>query len=335
LLSRKQAILVGAFFLVLFSYLIYIFFSPNYYEGSGPRAFVLHHGDTFSQLTAKLRQEHIIRHALPFRIAGTLMGGTTRIVPGKYVIPNGLSYMALIEYFINGNCDREIAVHFPDGSSTDIIAQRLAALAICPADSFYHFYHSRESVKLFNVKADSLIGYLLPGDYTFYERSQPSDIIDSMKQKFFAFFDKNKVELARNLGLSRYDVLKLASIVEGETKRSAEMPIIAGVYLNRLRIGMKLQADPTLQFAKGGHWGRVDRQLLKINSPYNTYKYAGLPPGPIDNPGKAAINATLFPVRHDYLYFVADGSGGHSFSRSYSEHKKKAIAYIKRVYGNR
>lgn len=263
------------------------------------------------------------------------MGGATHIVPGKYKIPNGLSYIRLVQYFVTGICDREVAVHFPDGSSTDAVAQRLAALNICEADSFYRYYHNPESVKRFGVKADSLIGYLFPGDYTFYEQSPPADIIDSMKQKFFAYFDKNKVELARNIGLSRYDVLKLASIVEGETKRVSEMPTIAGVYLNRLKIGMKLQADPTLQFAKGGKWGRVDGQVLKINSLYNTYKYGGLPPTPINNPGKAAINAALFPLRHDYYFFVADGTGGHSFSHSFAEHRTKASTYIKRVYGHK
>ncbi len=321
-------------FVLVFAWLVYVFFSPNYYTVAAPHYFVLHRGENFTVLTQRLKKEHVVKNTFVFKVAGVLLGGSARVVPGKYEIPNGLSYVALAEYFILGKCDREIAVHFPDGSSTEIIAARLAALGICHRDSFYAFYRSPESVRRYKIKADSLIGYLMPGDYTFYERSRPEDVVDSMVNNFNTFFDESKVELAENLGLSKKQLITLASIVDGETRKVSEMSVIAGVYLNRLRIGMKLQADPTLQFARGGPWGRVDGAALRINSPYNTYRYQGLPPGPIGNPGKAAINASLFPMRHDYLFFVADGTGGHTFSKSYTEHKKKASSYINRVYGH-
>ena len=119
----------------------------------------------------------------------------------------------------------------------------------------------------------------------------------------------------------------LLSIVEGETNSNEEMPLIAGVYINRLRNGMKLQADPTVQYLQEGGWRRLLYKDLQINSPYNTYKYYGLPPGPINNPGKKAILAVVYPEKHHYYYFVADGTGGHKFAPTLEEHNRNVQKY--------
>jgi UPF0755 protein len=119
----------------------------------------------------------------------------------------------------------------------------------------------------------------------------------------------------------------MASIVNGETNKKDEMARIAGVYYNRLKIGMKLQADPTIQYLQPYGPKRLSYKDLKINSPFNTYKYSGLPPGPIDNPGKNAILAAVYPEKHHYLYFVADGKGGHKFARTFTEHLKNIQLY--------
>ena len=119
----------------------------------------------------------------------------------------------------------------------------------------------------------------------------------------------------------------MASMVNGETNKKDEMARIAGVYYNRLKIGMKLQADPTIQYLQPNGPKRLSYEDLKINSPYNTYKYSGLPPGPIDNPGKNAIIAAVYPEKHHYLYFVADGKGGHNFARTFTEHLKNVQLY--------
>ncbi len=127
--------------------------------------------------------------------------------------------------------------------------------------------------------------------------------------------------------------MTLASIVQGETNKTDEMPTIAGVYFNRLRVGMKLQADPTIQYlinnknSTDGKWKRLLYDDLKIESPYNTYKYAGLPPNPINNPGKAAILSVFYPEENDYFYFVADGSGGHKFAKNFSQHIRLVKEY--------
>jgi UPF0755 protein len=132
---------------------------------------------------------------------------------------------------------------------------------------------------------------------------------------------------AKELGYSVHEVLTLASIIEGETKKPEEMPVIAEVYYNRLKRGMKLEADPTIQYLIEGKWRRLLYKDLRKDNPYNTYMYYGLPPGPINNPGKTAILAALYPAEGDYLFFVADGNGGHKFARTYSEHLKNVREY--------
>ncbi len=333
LLSKKQFLAVGAFFALVFALLLYVFFSPNHFKTKSPHLIVINKGDSFFYLPKRLKDEGIIPRELPLKIAAFLLGGAERIIPGRYRIPDGISYIRLAEMLVRGEGDKQVLAIIPDGASTESIAKRLAALNICQRDSFYSYYRSLGITDKYKIKGDSLIGYLMPGTYTFYERSSPDEIIDTLLRSFELFFDSDKEKLSANLGLTKWQVTTLASIVNGETKKESEMPAIASVYLNRLRTGMKLQADPTLQFVRGGAWGRVDSQLLKKESKYNTYKYTGLPPGPINNPGKPAINAVLFAVQSNYLFFVADGTGGHSFSKNYAEHKKKAAEYIKRVYG--
>jgi UPF0755 protein len=126
-----------------------------------------------------------------------------------------------------------------------------------------------------------------------------------------------------------HELLTVASIVEGETNKVEEMPIIAGVYYNRLRIGMRLQADPTVQYLQINGWKRLKYRDLRTKNPYNTYLFTGLPPGPINNPRKEAILAALYPVKHQYFYFVADGQGGHKFSKTYTEHLRLVKEYRK------
>lgn len=128
------------------------------------------------------------------------------------------------------------------------------------------------------------------------------------------------IRRADSLGYTVHEILTLASIIEGETNKYEEMPMIASVYQNRLKKGMPLEADPTIQYLQPNGWKRLFYKDLKIKSPYNTYLNPGLPPGPINNPGKEAILASLYPANTDFLYFVADGKGGHTFSNSYSQH---------------
>jgi UPF0755 protein len=181
------------------------------------------------------------------------------------------------------------------------------------------------------IDAKSLEGYLLPADYEWYERSSAEEVLKSLCYSFKNFFTDSLVERTSEIGFTVHEVLTLASIIKGETDKVDEMPRISGVYHNRLRIGMKLQADPTVQYLLKNGWRRLTYKDLEIDSPYNTYKYFGLPPGPINNPGRDAILAALYPEKNKYLYFVADGNGGHTFAETLAGHNKNVINYRKLI----
>ncbi len=177
------------------------------------------------------------------------------------------------------------------------------------------------------INGKSMEGYLFPDSYDIYERSSPSEIIGIFYNGFKKFMTDSLRARADSMGFTVHDILTLASIVEGETNKTEEMPEIASVYLNRLNKGMKLEADPTIQYLQPNGWKRLLYKDLKINSPYNTYLNTGLPPGPINNPGREAILAVLYPADTDYLFFVASGQGGHNFSKTYSQHLRNAAKY--------
>jgi UPF0755 protein len=177
-------------------------------------------------------------------------------------------------------------------------------------------------LKARNIKAKSLEGYLMPDTYEFFMESPPKIMIDRMLDNHYRFISKYKDEI-KKIGLNNHDITTLASIIEAETPVKDEKSIVSGLYHNRINLGWMLQADPTVQYAIGEK-RRLLYDDLKINHPYNTYKIIGLPPGPINNPGKDAIYAAIFPEKHDFLYMVAvgDGSGKHNFGTNFSQHQQ-------------
>ena len=178
-----------------------------------------------------------------------------------------------------------------------------------------------------NHGAFSLEGFLLPDTYEFYWQVDEKEIVRDMLAEFRKFFSDSLQQQARKMKMTIGQVLTMASIVEGETVLDRERPIIAGLYYNRLHRRMKLEADPTIQYIIPGGPRRLLYNDLKIDSPYNTYKNYGLPPGPINTPGRKSILAALYPTKHNYLYFVADGLGGHRFARTFDEHLRNVRAY--------
>jgi UPF0755 protein len=181
----------------------------------------------------------------------------------------------------------------------------------------------------FGVGEHSLEGYLMPNTYKVYWQSDEEDIIQAMVQEFWLFFNdtlKKRMEIRKT---TLNELLALASIVEAETSVDTERAIIAGVYYNRLQKRMRLEADPTIQYILEDGPRRLRYSDLHRPSPYNTYRNYGLPPGPINNPGRASIIAALYPKRHKFLYFVANGYGGHTFTSSFEAHKKAAKQFRK------
>jgi peptidoglycan lytic transglycosylase G len=261
------------------------------------------------------------------KTAAFLYGAEKKIRAGRYEIPNGLSYLDLIELFLYGKADFLVNVKLYDGSRIKSMAATLRVNAFIDSASFVNKCNDRSFLDSLGLDYPTIEGYLLPQQYSLYERSSANEIIKRIYSGFKNFYDDSLKERGKELGYSVHEIVTLASIIEGETKNKKEMPIIAEVYYNRLKRGMKLEADPTIQYLIQGKWRRLLFQDLKTQSPYNTYMNYGLPPGPINNPGKQALLAALYPDSNKYLYFVADGNGGHKFSQTYSEHLKNVREY--------
>ena len=206
------------------------------------------------------------------------------------------------------------------------LVKKISSQMMLSEDELSEALSDPELLSKYGVNTTSLFSLFIPDTYEMYWTATVEEILQRMKDANDAFWTDENVRKAKDLGLTKEEVSILASIVNGETNHEPEMPSVAGVYLNRLRIGMLLQADPTVAFCFNYEPTRILNKHLEVDSPYNTYKYAGLPPGPISVPSKACLNAVLNPDRHGYLYFCAnaDFSGTHKFAVTYSEHLKNA-----------
>ena len=212
-----------------------------------------------------------------------------------------------------------------------ILARKIGAQVLVDSAQVATFAFSDDSLAAYGVNSQLLFTMVIPDTYQMLWTASVREIFDRFAKERDAWWTPERVEAAAAQGLSPQEVSTLASIVDGETRYVKEQPTIAGVYLNRLRIGMKLQADPTVAFCFDYQPRRILKYHLEVDSPYNTYKYFGLPPGPISCPPKSCLEAVLHPKSHNYLYFCADPSfnGSHRFAATYSEHLANARAFQK------
>ena len=317
---------VGVFLLVLvIAYLT--FFTPNYYKQNSPIRFDISKGESFSSVTNRLYEQGIIPSKTNFKIAGFIYGAEKKIRAARFKIPNGLSYLDLLDLFISGKCDFQRTLTIKPGQTIKWLAHRLQKYVHVDSTAFVNLAYNKSFADSLGLKKSSFEGYLFATDYEIYERSAPEETIELFYSAFKEFYNDSLIQRTKAIGFDVHEIITLASIIKGETNKEEEMPRISGVYHNRLRIGMKLQADPTIQYVITGGWKRLTYKDLELDSPYNTYKYFGLPPGPINCPGKEAILAALYPEKNNYLYFVADGIGGHLFGKNLSEHNSNVKKY--------
>lgn len=327
LLSKKELMIVALAFVITLAILINTFFSPNYYKWQSPVTFEIRHGMTLNNTLDSLYSKGIIPSKTNMRIAAIIMGGGRNLKSGRYKIPNGLSYVGLMELFTSGKREVSSLITFSEGFTIYQFAHILKDRLQQDSLEVVKLCQNRRFLDSLGIDAPSLEGYLMPDSYYFYEKTSARQVIGRLRGEFNRFFTDSLKNRLRGMKYNMREILTIASIVEGESAKASEYPVIAGVYYNRLKAGMKLQADPTVQYALLGRWRRLYNKDLLLDSRYNTYLYYGLPPGPISNPGRAAIMAALYPAKHNYLYFVADGTGGHKFSSSFSEHQKLVRAY--------
>ena len=260
-----------------------------------------------------------------------------KIKPGRYVIEPSSTSMYVARMVSFGWQTPQNLTLSGTIRTKGSIARKISSQMMVDSASVASALDSAEFLAGYGFTPENVFAMILPDTYQMYWTASVKDIFDRFKREYDVFWTKERLAKAKAQRLSPMEVSVVASIVSGETLKSFEYPVIAGVYLNRYRKGMKLQADPTVCFCWNYELDRVLKKHLTIDSPYNTYRYAGLPPAPINVPPKACIDAVLDPDKHGYIYFCAspEFDGTHRFAVSYSEHLKNARAFQKALTARR
>lgn len=314
----------AALLLAVATWMLYASIPPQVDGEGSPILVQIRPGMSAREVADELYRLGLIRDKGYFLGVARALGSDTQLKAGTYTVTPGESLFALLRDFSQGNV-LQVRVTIPEGYSLREIARTLAAYGLVDEERFLRLTFGEYPAAVAGHALPTLEGYLFPDTYFFTLDMTEEQIIDAMLTRF------EEVALPHiersSAGLTPHEVVTLASIVEREAKVAEERPIIASVYLNRLRTGMPLQADPTVIYALGEPVDRLLYSHLRVDSPYNTYRYAGLPPGPIASPGLASILAVLRPADTEYLYFVARGDGTHVFSHTYAEHERAVSQY--------
>ncbi|HOV98904.1 MAG TPA: endolytic transglycosylase MltG [Bacteroidota bacterium] len=327
-LNKKLIVLFAALIILVAVFFVYVLWLPNSISNPKGEVVTISKGMSFHAVADSLDAKGIVRSKWAFMLAGRFLGSTKSIKVGKYIFLSGMSNEQILRDICKGKSRLVISVTIPEGWRLEQIAHRYERELGISTDRFLQLCYDSTFIVSNGVNAPSLEGYLMPDTYSFYWQPDEEEVIKRMLDGLFSFYSDSLIERQKQLKVSLHEVLTLASIVEAESISDEERPRIAGVYWNRLKKKMRLEADPTVQYAIGKERRLLYRDL-DVNSPYNTYRRIGLPPGPINNPGRASILATLYPEKHSYIYFVSNGAGGHRFASSYSEHQRNVALYRK------
>jgi UPF0755 protein len=279
-------------------------------------------GQSGRAVIKELRECGVVRSAVPIGLAYRLFYSTERFQAGEYRFAPPLKAKDALFLVFRGRIHL-LPVTVPEGLTGREVGELLRPGNAEGLAAFDRAFRDAGLIADWDPRAKDLEGYLFPDTYRLPRRATEAELVAAMVAQFREVFDAGRRARAAELGLSVRDVVTLASLVEEETARPEERPLVSAVFHNRLRIGMKLDCDPTVAYAlklAGRYTGRLLLRDLGFPSPYNTYVNPGLPPGPISNPGKPSIEAALHPAPEPFLYFVAQGDGSHHFSRTLGEH---------------
>lgn len=336
IMKNKKILLVGliVFSVMLTSFTFYawqILFTPNILVDQEARAFTIRPGESFKHIQNRLYDERIVQEAVSFGFLARLMKYDESVKAGYYVLEKNMSNLEAIRLLRSGR-QTPIRITFNNIRTRNELAERLGDKLMFSRKEMDSLLHSPAVAQEYGLDTATIITLFIPNTYEFYWNTTARDFMDRMKEEYDNFWTPERLQKAEQRGMTPSEVYTLASIVKAETNKVDEMPRVAGVYLNRLNRNMPLQADPTLVYALGDFGiKRILNKDKEIDSPYNTYMYRGLPPGPINMPPIAAVDAVLNAEQHKYYYFVArdDLSGYHTFSANYNEHLKNARKYQK------
>jgi len=320
-LFKYSAFTLMAVFVCFLATVLVLFFWPQN-EIDSKVKITIPDGATLSQISDILIENEIISDKQMFMMATGLMGYSNRIPAGIFALKDANNNYAIVRQLVNNNQEM-VRVTIREGWRIKEVAQTLSEKLELSSEIILALCYDQQFIVELGIEANSLEGYLYPDTYLFLElEKDPKEILKQIVSEFKEVFTDDLRERAQQIGFSVTDVLAMASLIEGEAIFDTERKIVSSVYHNRLNKRMLLQADPTIQYIIEDGPRRLTLSDLKIDSPYNTYLYQGLPPGPISNPGRASIIAALYPDETDYLFFVARGDGYHTFTRNYDEHNR-------------
>ncbi len=330
-MRRKNliAIFLVVFTMMLSSFAFYayqIVYTPNILIEKEDQLFAIPKGSTFKQVRDRLYDEGFLNDVVSFSFLSRLKNYDEEVKAGMYLLRTGMTNIEAINLLRSG-AETPVKLTFSNARLLSQLSTKLTSnLEIDSAEMASILLHDTTAAH-YGFTEETFISMFIPNTYEVYWTSSAKKILDRMKREYDRFWDEDRLEKAENLGMTKEEVSTLASIVQGETNKMDEAPAIAGVYINRLKRQIPLQADPTLVFAIGDFTiRRILNKDKELDSPYNTYKNYGLPPGPINMPAIPALDAVLNYENHKYLYFCAkeDFSGYHVFARTLREHNVNA-----------
>jgi UPF0755 protein len=309
--------------------IISLFFSSSVRPGAAKATIYIPEGASYNQAMDSVKANLSVKNIKVLEWVAERKKYPNLVKPGRYIIDKSLTYNELIN-ILRGGKQSPIKITFNNIRTLNELAGRIGGQIEADSAHIIDFFSDTVNYSRDGFKHEDVISIFIPDTYEFYWNTGASKLYSRMLREYRKFWNKERLQKSEDIGLSPVEVSTLASIIDEEALKQDEKPRIAGVYLNRLKRRIPLQADPTIKFAINDFTvNRILFKHLEIDSPYNTYKHAGLPPGPIGCPSVDGIDAVLNAEKHDYLYFAAksDFSGYHNFSRTLSEHNRYANQY--------
>lgn len=328
--TKLIVFLVGSVLLISFSFYLYqIVYTPNVLVDRDDRLFVIKRGTSYRGVLESLGKEGFVNDMVSFSFLARLKNFDRTMQPGRFMLRRNMTNLDAIRALQAGRTER-INVTFTNVRLLDELKEKITKNIGVTPDEFEEALHDFIRDNQEGFTRENILAMFIPNTYQIYYNVVPEELVGRMHDEYLAFWNEDRRAKAKGLGLTPIEVSILASIVQAETIKSDEAPIIAGLYLNRLKKDIPLQADPTLKYAVGDFTiKRVLNIHKEVESPYNTYKYAGLPPGPINMPSIENIDAVLNYTSSDFIYMCAkeDFSGYHNFAATLREHNINATRY--------
>ena len=314
-------ITISIFLVVGYVILRKVFFSPKGNFNDELVEIRIKPGLSLKSIADTLQVKGIIQNSEDFILTNKLFRNVNKLKAGRYDIPKGLSNYEVMKIIVEGKISN-IKVLIPEGYTSFRIAGLLARKMKIDSANFIALVNDQQFVQDLGLDVRSLEGYIFPNTYYFYWGISDREILKVCVNELFKHLTDSLKMVIKERGWEVHQILTIASLIEGEAMLDSERPIVSAIYHNRLKNGMLLQSCPTVQYILPGNPRRLLNKDLEIDSPYNTYIYPGLPPGPVNNPGIQSILAAINPAEVDYLYLVAKGDGSHVFSKTLNQHLK-------------